>query len=1275
MAGVTHARQPRPVETVRIAASARAQAQAQGQARPAPSFADPRASTLLTSRNVASTPAGDKRVFRSRDGKNIELPDDMSYEQAAQLERDALSAQAHLGKGPPPQPVPEVRKPADKKPKKNAGKGERPKHGPGGKGGAAPRTARVTARVDVPGGKVAQYLVGKARPVFARGAAALGVLSRHEQTHENAAQKVHEAEKAVVIPPSEGQSRGNAVQVDAVKARPEPRIDPSKGDSTLQASLQENVPRTIEDVDNFKRDMKAQHTGADVLQSMQVDKNAVVGTFSEMEHTPQPVPPEHAPEALPAPESAPGTGNMNLGRDAIAPLQPEHTDMSTFSREADGKLKEEGVTQEQLDMVDSGDLATANADKKKLDRDVRAAPGEMGKQVQQEAKRVDTELANEEREQRGKIVAHRKQGLGVASQKQKHAKSALEKKRDEVAAHINGVYTRAQAKVKSRLDALEQSSMKRFDDGNERASRVFEDTVKREIEAFKDDRYDGWFGWARRAKDWLLGMDDLPGVKAIFDRNRATFVSTIDHLVADITADNQRTIAECREELARARTEIADYVAKLGPSLRDIGKATANDVNGKLEQLDGFIRKREEDLQQKLADKQQAAIKAIDDKIEKMKDAMSGALSKLGKLLLWAAKKFFTWALQQFGYSLSEIEGIISKGAAVLKAIFTKPIVFVKNLMAAAIQGFRQFGANFLKHLKDALFEWLTGAIEGLVLPSTWDFKGIIGVALQMIGVSYANVRRHMVAVMGETVVVGLEKSFKLVKTLVTEGPMAAWEQLQEMAAEMRDAFVQALKDFIRDKIIMAAIEWVVGIFVPGAGIVKAVIGIYDTVVFFVQKAKDIIEMVGRFLGSIGEIAAGNIGAAADAMEAGLARGLVLVINFLARLLRLNGITDKIRKGIEKIRAKVDSTIEKVVKWIWEKAKAVFGNIKAGVKAFIGWWKQEAKFTADGESHRLFFSGDAKSAQLKVASTEKSLDDFLSDNKPATKASAKTKAAHKAVTKANNEIKTLRGQRKPPTPDGRDPVVDQKIEDNFKLIADNLPLLMSGDKWGSETNPATIVYPKKSASIYRTLYLGPRVSGRLKQSLLKDAMGHKRAKVAAGFDPKEEIPAHGNALNAWLDKGGVVKAYKPFESHPWPDGGSYGGSSTLGVAAQFLTQAGTSFDYDQGGTPGGKKLNDALKKFGYFGRVDGGEDSDGDHILEAQLIGKAKADQIPNMWPLDKGENRHGLSLEKNCETTVEGRSDLKFKGIGNAARSKDAKREKRSQGLRVMIKGTENSQ
>src|SRR6185503_18451010 len=139
-----------------------------------------------------------------------------------------------------------------------------------------------------------------------------------------------------------------------------------------------------------------------------------------------------------------------------------------------------------------------------------------------------------------------------------------------------------------------------------------------------------------------------------------------------------------------------------------------------------------------------------------------------------------------FGFSLGTIDSIINKGAAVLKAIFTGPIKFVKNLMNAAITGFKNFGKNFLKHLQDAVFDWLTGSIEGFQLPQTWDLKGILSIALQMSGITYSNLRRHMVSVMTEPVVSGLEKTFTLVITLIREGPMAAWEQLKDMASDIK---------------------------------------------------------------------------------------------------------------------------------------------------------------------------------------------------------------------------------------------------------------------------------------------------------------------------------------------------------------------------------------------------------------------------------------------------------------------------------------------------------
>lgn len=958
-----------------------------------------------------------KDYFKTREGKLIELPSDMTASEAAQLEADAIAAEKQLGKGPPPQPVPDVKKLDKKEDKKTQlkphGKGKKPGKG---KRKGAPGAAAAAAMLKAAGtSKVAQYLVSKAAPVVGKGFSKLNQLKTNQQTHASADEKRAQSEQAVLIPDSEGQSKSNTGQVNVVSDRPAPKVDSNKAKQTLQQKLKENVPRRVEDVDNFKRDKKAQHTGADVLKVVQVDKSAVVSTFQDMGHTPPPAPREFEPEPLPPPEPAPGTAALVLGKDGIAPLQKEHTDLSKYTKEADGRLKEEGVTQEQLDMVDSGDLASANKEKKGMEKSARTEPLAVQKFAQDQNKKVETNLKQEETKKRSEMTSRRKASLGVTGQKQKNTKSALEKKREEVATKINGIYTAAQDKVKKKLADLETLSMKRFDDGNAIATQQFEDNVNSELREFKADRYSGWFGWARKVRDWWKGMDDLPAVKAIFERNRDRFVATINKLVEDITADNKKVIQECKDELQNARKQIKDYVDKLGPSLKDIGKKAAEEMNSKLDEMDKFVARKEQDLQNQLKDKQTAAIKAIDEKIEKMKEAMAGALAKLGKLLLWAAKKFFTWALEKFGFSLSDIENIINKGVAVLKAIFTKPIQFVKNLMNAAITGFKNFGKNFLKHLQDAVFDWLTGSLEGFTPPQTWDLKGIIGIALELVGISYANLRRHMVSVMTEPVVVGLEKTFELVKTLITEGPMAAWEQLKAIASDMKEAFIQAVKDFIKQTIIEQAIQWIVSIFIPGAGIIKAIIGIYDTIVFFIKKAADIIKMIGNFLSSISEIAAGNIGAAAQAMEDGLARGLLLVINFLAGLLRLKGVTKMLQNTIQKIRGRVDDVLLKVAKWIATKAKALISRgvtaVKTGATAVVQWWKMRKAFKIGRAPHELYIEGEQKRAKLMVKSTPQILENVLPTLRRGNPKGAKLKAIETIELHAKkiNKIKDEKG--------------------------------------------------------------------------------------------------------------------------------------------------------------------------------------------------------------------------------------------------------------------------
>src|SRR5690349_17354959 len=138
-----------------------------------PQFADASVSTVLSG----------KPLYRMSDGRLVELPEGMTAEEAAKLERDAKAAQQKLGKGPPPKPVPDVRKPPDKRDKTGKPKG-RGKGGGGraGKGGSVPRTAGVKAQLKPVGGKAAQYLLNKATPMLAKGIDRLRTLRRPSRT-------------------------------------------------------------------------------------------------------------------------------------------------------------------------------------------------------------------------------------------------------------------------------------------------------------------------------------------------------------------------------------------------------------------------------------------------------------------------------------------------------------------------------------------------------------------------------------------------------------------------------------------------------------------------------------------------------------------------------------------------------------------------------------------------------------------------------------------------------------------------------------------------------------------------------------------------------------------------------------------------------------------------------------------------------------------------------------------------------------------------------------
>lgn len=275
-----------------------------------------------------------------------------------------------------------------------------------------------------------------------------------------------------------------------------------------------------------------------------------------------------------------------------------------------------------------------------------------------------------------------------------------------------------------------------------------------------------------------------------------------------------------------------------------------------------------------------------------------------------------------------QIVGIVRKIGATFKKIVNDPVTFVGHLVAAVKKGVAQFGQKIWDHLKTGLINWLVGTLEGagLVLPKVWDLRGILDLVLQILGISYPKIRVKLVKVLGEKTVGMLEKAFAFIKTLVTEGPAAAWKEIVAAIGSLWDMVIGGIKDWAVTKIVTAAITKLVTMFNPAGAVIQAVIATYNTIAFFIERIKQIVALVEAIVDSVANVAEGKIAAAASWIEAAMARTIPVILGFLARLIGLGDVSGAVKKVITAIQDKVDKGIDAVIAWVVAKAKSLFGK-------------------------------------------------------------------------------------------------------------------------------------------------------------------------------------------------------------------------------------------------------------------------------------------------------------------------------------------------------------
>jgi hypothetical protein len=579
--------------------------------------------------------------------------------------------------------------------------------------------------------------------------------------------------------------------------------------------------------------------------------------------------------------------------------------------------------------------------------------------------------------------AGRTGALAAAGGRKDAAKAKDEAERAKIAAALDAIYGRAKSEVTAILDGLGPKVDAAFTAGEQAARARFENYVAREMARYKDRRYSGVGGVFNRVGDWATGLPDE--VNVFYQRGRAAYLREMGAVIDGVADLVGGELTRAKARIAQGRREVDAHLRGLAPSLQRLGREAAGAMQDRFDALAQDVDAKQDEVAQGIAQKYSEAVKAVDERVAAMKAENRGAVA--------AVKDAVGGVIRTILQLKDMLLGVLARAAGVIDTIIKDPIGFLGNLVSAVRLGLNNFVGNIGAHLKNGLMGWLFGALAqaGIQMPAALDLKGVLHLVMQLLGLTYANLRARAVGVVGERTVALLEKTVDVFKILVSEGPAGLWRLLADRLAGLKDQVMEQIRGFVVTRVITAGVTWLVSMLNPASAFVKACKAIYDVVMFFVERGSQVMGLVNAVLDSVGAIAGGAISGAARLVENALARALPVAISFLASLLGLGGISEKIKGVLATIQAPVNKMVDGLVMGAVKGFKKLGGDrllaaadrgvtwAKGKVRQGVAWAKAKVAQAKDWVKGRARGAAAWAKGKLGIGGTEEDKQKRLVD--------------------------------------------------------------------------------------------------------------------------------------------------------------------------------------------------------------------------------------------------------------------------------------------------------
>lgn len=678
-----------------------------------------------------------------------------------------------------------------------------------------------------------------------------------QKTHDTPENKANEAQSSAKSPENERSGKAKAIKVEKLGALPPPK---KFNADELKANILKEVDKLLKE-----KEAEANKTGEkpkinnseikDVKdknnKQIQADKSESVG---DLEKTHKEQPDENSVEKRENTDviiEDPGKKAKIQGTErAVAkPINDERITLEKESGQIDDKMAENDVDEQQLEESDepqfTGSLKEkreSQAEAAKVKEDYRAVESEKLEKDKKNAKSTVNDKVD-------KVHEARESEFGKVDEVKNSTKSADELKRKEISDHIEKIYSDSEKSVTEKLNALETTVNAEFDSIMTTAN----DNFKKNVNNGLDDEFISEF-----VSKHLDRGDYNRRVKKVFVRESEKYTTELSNALNPLTTKIANTLNAIVEEITAAKNAVIVYVNGLEPSLAAIGAESAKGVLEKFSALENSVNEKQDALTNNLAKKYADGVMSLETQFKEIMDSRKSWLEKAFDAIVDAIKAIVNL--------LADLKKALERAAEYGGRIIKSPKKFFNTLVKGATAGFNNFVSNIEKHLLNGALEWVTGEMSntGIQLPKEFDFKGILSIVLQILGITVVKVKEIAKKVIGEKYVnilekgvdIGIkvgEKIFKVFTIIKKEGITGLWEFVKEQFNDLKEKLLEEAKAFALREIIEAAVIRLISMLIPGAGFITAIRSLISFVQTLFAKARQIVNIITGIIDTFGE--------------------------------------------------------------------------------------------------------------------------------------------------------------------------------------------------------------------------------------------------------------------------------------------------------------------------------------------------------------------------------------------------------------------------------------